>query len=81
MEIHQICIMYVEKIEKNSINTSIFKDYANITHSHDRNNVDMMEVPKNQVIIEAAIFEKNNERYCDSFKSKVDSKCGDVDAI
>ena len=47
-------------IERNSTTTSIFKDYINMTHLNDGGNFDLSDVPKNDVIIEAAIFDKNN---------------------
>ena len=68
-------------VEKNSITTSIFRDYINITQPYDESNVDQTEVSKNTVIIEVAIFDKNGKRCSDSFIYKVCSKCGDADAM
>ena len=48
--------------ERNSITTSIFRDYINLTHPKEKSEVDLREVPDNVVIIESAIFDKNNER-------------------
>ena len=67
--------------ERNSITTSIFKDYINITHPKEEGNFDLTEVPKNAVIIESAIFDKKNERCSASFETKVYSKCGDADVM
>ena len=39
----------------------------------------LTEIPKNLVIIEAAMFDKYLERYTRSFEIKVYSKCGDTD--
>ena len=39
----------------------------------------LTEIPKNVVIIEAAMFDKYNEWYTRSFKIKVYNKCGDTD--
>ena len=68
-------------IERNYSTTSIFKDYINMTHLNDGGNFDLSDVPKNDVIIEAAIFDKNNERQNASFVTKVYSKCGDADVM
>ena len=67
--------------ERNSITTSIFKDYINIIHPKEGGNFDLTEVPKNAVIIESAIFDKKNERCSASFETKVYSKCGDADVM
>ena len=67
--------------ERNSITTSIFRDYINLTHPKEKSEVDLREVPDNVVIIESAIFDKNNERCSVSFESKVYNKCGDADVM
>ena len=67
--------------ERNSITTSIFRDYINLTHPKEKSEVDLREVPDNVVIIESAIFDKNNERCSVSFEFKVYNKCGDADVV
>ena len=42
--------------ERNSITTSIFRDYINLTHPKENSEVGLREVPDNVVIIKPAIF-------------------------
>ena len=65
--------------ERNSITTSLFKNYIQNTHPVNDENVDLTQVPKNVIIIESAIYDKNNERCSVSFESNVYNKCGDAD--
>ena len=59
--------------ERNSITTSIFNNYISVTHPFDISGVDLMDVPKNVIIIESAIYDSA------SFESKVFNNCGDAD--
>ena len=43
--------------ERNSITTSIFKDYIDQTYPKEGGNFDLIEVPKNTLVIESAIFD------------------------
>ena len=47
-------------VERSSIIRSIFRYCNNIAHSHDWSNVGLTKVPETAVIIETAIFDKNN---------------------
>ena len=53
--------------KRNSITTSLFKNYVKVTHPIDISGVDLIEVPNNVVVIESAIHDKINERYNASF--------------
>ena len=52
---------YYSNDERNYITTNIFSEYMNTTHQDDDNNVDLNEIPKDVVIIESALFDKNGE--------------------
>jgi len=67
--------------ERNSITTNIFKNYINMTHPKDIDNIDLRSVPKNTLMIEFAIFSKNNERCSSSFDAKIYGNCGDADVL
>ena len=49
---------YAVNTERNSITTSMFKDYINITYPKEGGNFDLTEVSKNAVIIVSAILTK-----------------------
>ena len=57
----------------------MFSDYVNATHPEEGRDNSLSEIPKNVVIIEAAMFDKKNERCAQSFEMKVYNKCGDAD--
>ena len=57
----------------------MFSDYVKATHPKEGRDNCLTEVPKNVVIIEAAMFDKHNERCTQSFETKVYNKCGDAD--
>ena len=54
--------------ERNFITTSIFRDYINVTHPCDKSNIDLIEVSKNAVVVESAMYDTNKERYSTSFE-------------
>ena len=65
--------------ERNSIKTSIFRDYNIQTHPNNESNVDLTDFPKNTVVIESAIYDMNKERCSAALESKVYNTCGDAD--
>ena len=50
----------------------------NATHQDDDNNIDLNEMHKDVVIIKSETFD-NNDRYSESFESKVYNTYGDAD--
>ena len=63
--------------ERNSFTT--YSDHVKATHKKEGRDNCLTEIPKNVVIIEAAMFDKYNEWYTRSFKIKGYNKCGDTD--
>ena len=51
----------------------------NGTHQKDDSNTVLSDIPKDVVVIESAIFDKNGERCSSAFESKVYNMCGDAD--
>ena len=68
-------------VERNSIKTSIFRNYMNVTHQYDESNVDLTDVPKHVVVIESAMYDMNKERCSAVFELKVYSTFGDADSM
>ena len=61
-----MCSACSTNAERNSITTNMFSDYVNATHPEEGRDNSLSEIPKNVVIIEAAMFDKNNERCAQS---------------
>ena len=76
---NDICYACAYNAERNSITTSIFSNYVNETHKMNASDLDLSEIPKDVVIIESAMFDKNGERCSANFESKVYNMCGDAD--
>ena len=74
-----VCYACARNDERNSITTSIFRDLVQATHPMAGVDGCASETPKNAVIIEAAIFDLNNDQCSRSFEMKVYNKCGDSD--
>ena len=52
-----------------------------MTYPRNIYNIDLGSIPKNAVIIESTIFEKNNERCNSSFETKIYGNCGHADVL
>ena len=74
-----IYYMYSTNAERNQITTSIFSIYVNTTYKHDDSDVHLIKRPKDIVIIEPVILNRNGEQYSPSFEIMVYSKYGDED--
>ena len=73
-----ICYACGKNNERNSITTSSFRNLVEETHPMAENDDCISQIPKNTVIIESAIFDRNNERCQRSFETKVYNRCGDT---
>ena len=64
--------------ERNSMATSIFRMLVEETHPIADNDDCISQIPKKTVIIESAIFDRNNEWCKRSSETEVYNRCGDT---